>query len=134
MKKPTKPKRIRTLTINRAIWLTGEHLRALIEEDSSLLTKKGNQCCLGFYVLKAGYTKRQILGKGLPCDLARAIKRIPQLLDVDRRDNNETVSDLVDHNDSKQTSRKVRERQIITGFKKLGTKVRFVGRYPKELR
>ena len=123
--------KVKVLKINRDKWLTGECTRYHLESDSCLLSKTGRMCCLGFYMIQAGYKPSTIKGKGAPHEIASTKYRLPEL--IDGCDNAEETNELIGINDNEEISREVREKRITKGFKSIGVKVRFVGKYPKEL-
>ncbi len=112
--------------------------------ESSLLDKHtGMMCCLGFACLAVGVPMTKIKGEGMPGSVAKkkgVAKRLKQALveanlasfNHNYQDYGETgtCESLASINDTEDTKRRAREKAVKEGFRTMGWKVTFVGKYP----
>ena len=128
---------LKELTIDRSKWANNSTKEAL--GNSELLNEEGNMCCLGFYAKACGFTDASIQGVAVPSRLSRNTKEtVPGLTNSVYTDSDgfsrARATDLSDEaisiNDSTYDTNS-RERALKALFKAHGTKVKFVGRYPK---
>jgi hypothetical protein len=128
-------------TIDRTTWLRGEGCF-----ESRLLTHDGKLCCLGFYCLARGFTRKQIFDEAMPMALvgdngsqnlriklaelgeptALLLKTaFPDLFDaVDH--NHRSLTRLAETNDDYLLSDEERERRLTGMFAARKIKVNFI--------
>ena len=101
-------------------------------QDSALLLPDGTKCCLGFDVLRRGYTEEDILEVPTPETLTYSEKLVGLVdlfeddgLGEDTRDT-ETVNEIVRINDNQKISDDERKEKLVTLFAKLDTELVFV--------
>lgn len=129
MKRLKKPK---AFTIDRAKWWRGKG-----PDDSRLWTDRNCGCCLGHYAIACGIDQNRLVGIAYPSVLANADAlggrvRIPGMTTPHRlymnwTTNSQRAIDLANANDD-PGSDATRERRIRAGFRKIGVRVRFVGK------
>lgn len=135
-------KKMKTVRINRATWLTGRTLgkwikkgdyRQFITGNSTFRdSDSGHMCCLGFVGAQCGLD-RASLSVNIPSDLtdyARA-KYPKTLLPKRKGSENRLALDLMSANDSDALTNREREKAVRTGLRKAGIRVKFVGKYRK---
>lgn len=125
-KRRKKAKRVEALIIDRSRWLRGNI------ENSTLLDKEGNMCCLGFYSLALGLSKKDILGVDQPDNAVRESCRLyPGWLVCQDYGGAAATNDanrLMEDNDAVGVDSRSRERKIARAFKEHGVVVKFVGK------
>ncbi len=89
----------------------------------------GKRCCLGFLCIAAGVPERHIVNRIRPWSLGQheGAALIPEPLM--RTDVNAPAVGLMQDNDDPTLTDVVRERRLITGFKRIGIELTFTGRY-----
>lgn len=114
---------LKTLRIERKFWGRGHETGGyLLREDDSQ-----RMCCLGFYAIACGLSKKAIRGVGTPEGVSHRAKirnKAAWNLLFDR----ETDVFRLTRNNDDGTSDTEKESLIKKGFAKLGVKVRFVGK------
>ena len=117
---------MKKLIIDRKTWFRGKGAT-----DSYLLNMDGMKCCLGFYSLSCGHTKKSIELKAAPSDIyddGRVIKKgMRELLthDCTYHYDNPLCYQLMETNDKKM-SEKTRETKISKLFKEINVNVKFI--------
>lgn len=125
-------KEIKELVIDRSHWLVKEEHRATEGENagSAQLHYNGRMCCLGFLVKKAGVSKKAMGFCAMPSDL-KDHSTLPSYLFAD------TFGCVVDSdwtdkasriNDDQDMTVPQKEKALKEHFKKVGIKLKFVGR------
>ena len=124
------------LTIDRKRWGFGN-------KGGSLLNGEGKMCCLGFFALQCGYTRKDIFDKGTPLDIFNGkdimtikelssdtkANKLKPLISSNRIANNSTCTLLITANDSTSTlyhNPVKRENRIKELFKRIGVAVKFI--------
>ena len=118
------------LVIDRTKWYRGKGSRG-----SALLRKDGSMCCLGFDLLRRGFTPEQILEVGTPEEVEvggehpeiAGLTYVSSDWEYDIYATTETNEELVDANDGEGLSEAEREAQIIDLFAEIDVEVVFVG-------
>ena len=133
---------IKEFTVNRKKWHRGKGC-----DTSCLLNPtSGKMCCLGFYALQSGLSKKNIEKMPTPnavrqrlngedvyssmsfdciSEPAKPIKWKTKL--ISGKSNSATCGHLMEVNDNKDISDEVREKKITSLFKRIGIAVKFVG-------
>lgn len=116
------------LTIDRTRWNRGK--------STSLRNYDGLMCCLGFFGLACGYTEQELLNCGTPIETITYLGRGSDtdskwptwLLDGDERIvDTSTTDELVDINDSPNTTDAYKEAEITRILGEHGVEVEFTG-------
>lgn len=136
--KKRKPKQVRVLRIDRAIWHRG-----MGGAGSSLLTPMGTQCCLGFYARALGYKKAEIVDIDSPETLVGTWGEggfdnlFPETV-LDRGAatplNTLWVTAAILTNDDSTISDRDREKELKAHFAKIGIKLVFHGKTSKKIK
>jgi hypothetical protein len=134
---------IKELTINRKKWYRGWG-----SENSCLLNpQSGKMCCLGFYALQSGLSKKDIKNMPTPGAVrkllrgdevylndgntisqpAKPIQWNTKLMQRNRDLHTRTGDNLIDVNDNDSISDEEREKKITSLFKRIGVAVKFIG-------
>ncbi len=114
-------------TIDRGKWVHGNNEDILGE--TSLLNRDGNMCCLGFYSKVCGVPNSSMLNQDNPYDIGVEIPLMGK--PGDGGGNAYFMDTCITINDSRGMDKRDREKELKAAFKEKGTKVNFVGRYPK---
>lgn len=122
------------LKINRRRWLNGGNKNLVY---SKLLSPHNDrQCCLGFLAREVGYSKEEINDLGCPSDAARETgdNKFPKGFLRWRRNtlsepwiDTKVCRKMMDVNDDKEITNKLREEKLTKLFAKVGIKVEFFG-------
>lgn len=147
-------KKPKTLVIDRSKWGCGSvkkrELFKIMGKTAMLNSKTGKMCCLGFDAVACGVSKEHLKDVGEPCDVADVIaESINEKIQNERpddylyhvdipgltRDGNNTgfSDDAIGVNDDNEITQEEREQQLISLFKKKGTVLSFVGKFPREV-
>lgn len=118
------------LVIDRKKWYRGKG-----STESRLLREDGQMCCLGFDMLRRGFTEDQILDAGTPEEVDGLEGEIDGLVFLQESDDDgtnyysptETNEELVTVNDDEGVDEADRERAIKNLFASIDVEVEFVG-------
>jgi hypothetical protein len=116
------------LIIDRDKWLRGEGA-----EHSYLIRPTDcKQCCLGFDLLRRGFTVTELTGNKMPTDVASSEDQADRLQGLVERccgchwDSSELANQLMLVNDSRERDQQEREQEIARLFAEIGVDVEFV--------
>lgn len=118
--------KLKTVVVDRARWARGGC------NPASRLKVVGHDmyCCLGFCGLEAGYTPRQLAGRGFPAEVGDKggwRESFPALL-TEKAGDSVIGRQLAETNDALGTSPRVREAALKRQGKKAGIRFKFIGK------
>jgi len=109
------------LTIEREKWLRGTG------EGSLLDSEQKKMCCVGFFALALGYSKKEIQGHAVLSDLEQErLKGMRWCFDKNDLKEGSDLNKLYSTNDSLRTSDTQKEKTIKRLFKRHKVEVEFV--------
>jgi hypothetical protein len=120
---------LKTLTIDRSKWKTGDHGNKTGEGYTCLLNKEGYQCCLGFFCEQSGIDREFIKGVRVPGKLIKNFPKVKIKIPLLRNNKNPFVEQAIQINDCSTTTAQEKEVLITELFKTKDVTVNFVGEY-----
>ncbi len=116
-----------SFTVNRKFWVNGA---AKNRSPSELLNVRGFQCCVGFYMKEAGFSRDGLRGRGhASCLSPRATPNAPRT--ASRLHMLFANNDIYLLNDDAGSSWEQIEMNLIRAFAGIGVSVKFFGEIPK---